>query len=222
MQSSRAGGRRVTWYTGREVAVSSSIQCPTCGGTTELAFRFVRLVVCSYCGQTLALTAEGVDPTGKSATLTDFASALHTGAVASLGDRDLHVVGRVRYDYDDGYWDEWIVRFSDGTSGWIHEDEGELTLLEPAPLTRAPDLATVRVGGRIDVDGRSVYVSEKRTATIYGGEGQIPRDVRFGADLLYVDGTVGKDVVMLEVIDGRVEMFVGRVLGDDELDVREV
>lgn len=199
---------------------SRTIHCPSCGGPTDVRSRSIQVVVCQYCDQSITLTPEGVEAQGgKSAALADLFTDLSTGAAGRLDGRTFQVAGRVRYTWDAGFWDEWILSFDDGTMAWLHEDEGELTLLVQVDLTGPVDLDGARVGKTIAVNGRQVYVTERRGARIHGGEGQIPRGVVFGGQLEYVDGKVQGESWMLERMNGTVELFVGKTVADDAIEV---
>ena len=64
--------------------MNRTVQCPSCGAPIELAHRNVKVVKCEACDSVSAIDKDGVDPLGKSATLTDFFSALTVGAVAAV------------------------------------------------------------------------------------------------------------------------------------------
>lgn len=196
-----------------------SIQCPSCGGHTELKNRFVKLVVCGYCSQSLAMTGDGPVAQGKVAQLADLYTDLSLGAVGSIDGRAFAVQGRARFEWSGGFWDEWYLLFDDGTDGWLHEDEGELSLIAHHPDCGVQSLDAARVGSTFTVLGKDAYVKEKRTAKVAGAEGQLPRGLVQGGELRYVDAQAQGALFMLEEIDGEVELFTGRRLDDDALTV---
>lgn len=196
-----------------------TIHCPSCGGPTEVKSRSIQVVVCQYCDQSITLTPEGVEAGGKSAALTDMFTELETGAAGRIQGRTFQIGGRVRYTWDSGFWDEWTLTFDDGTAGWLHEDEGELTMLVQIPIQGTLDLSAARVGKTVRVNGQDVYVTEMRRAKIHGGEGQLPRGVVIGAELMYLDGKVGEESWMIELCNGQFELFTGKPLADDALEV---
>lgn len=194
------------------------VQCPTCGAPTELHNRFVRVVRCESCGQAYSLTRDGVDPAGKIAALTDWMTPLRVGAVGTLAGRPLRVLGRVRYAWERGTWDEWYALLDDAFV-WVHEDEGELAVVRPTPLGTPPRFEALRVGATVPVDGQPVYVTERRRARVEGFEGQVPRAILPGAELAYVDGRRGGEVVMLEFLATGVELFTGETVDIDDVEV---
>ncbi len=199
--------------------MSLTVHCPSCGAPTELRSRAIQVLVCPYCDQTVLLTRDGAEAHGKVAALTDLITDLSTGAAGTLQGRTFTVTGRVRFTWSDGYWDEWWILFDDGTDAWLHEDEGELSLLRAVPLESAPSLDDARVGQRLMVNRTPVYVTEKREAVVYGAEGQLPRGMLPGQTIRYVDGTVKGEHWMLEARDSTVELFVGSPLEAGALEV---
>lgn len=198
--------------------MNRSVQCPSCGSPIPLRHRNVLMVTCSACDTVSAIEKDGVDPLGKTATLTDFMSALTVGTVASVHGRRFQALGRVRFEYEDGYWDEWYLAFDDGTDGWLEEDEGELALVSQIPVEGMPPHPNqVRAGQRVTWGTQSLYVMETGSATLVGMEGQLPRGHFVGLTMDYLDGTMDGQVVMLEFMPNEVECFVGTKIDFDDL-----
>lgn len=197
-----------------------TVQCPSCGSPVVLRHRNVLLVQCEACDTVSAIEKDGVDPLGKTATLTDFMSVLTVGAVASIHGRRFQALGRVRFEYDDGYWDEWYLAFDDGTDGWLEEDEGELALVSQVPMNGTPPHPNqVRAGERVTWGDASIYVMETGTATLVGMEGQLPRGHFIGLTMDYLDGTMDGQVVMLEFMPNEIECFIGTKVDFDDVQV---
>ena len=199
-----------------------AINCPSCGAPVELRNRFVKLAVCEFCRQTMHIARDVADSTGKTAVLADSGSPLHVGGRGRVRGRDFLIAGRLRYEYDDGFWDEWYLVYDDGGDGWLHEDEGDLTLLDrSAEVNDVPPYFEVRVGGTIPAGGMQVFVIEKGRATVSGGEGQLPVAVRPNEEVSYVDGNAGGRTVMIEYTQDGAEVCSGEDVDPDELVVEE-
>lgn len=197
--------------------MSDEVSCPNCGAPVTLAHRSVRLASCQNCGSLLAIERDGWVIKGTSARLSSFASVMSLGDVGTLRGRDFQAIGRIRCAYEDGFWDEWYLLFSDGAAGWLQEDEGELTLVSRERLSAIPRPTAIRPGETIDVGGRAVYIREKGSAEIEGVEGQLPSGVRIGQAFDYIDGLWNGRAVMLELSEREVELFIG-----DEIDLSEL
>ncbi len=201
---------------------TASVNCPSCGAPVSLRNRFVKLAVCEFCRQTMHLSPEGADPTGKTAALSSFGSLLSLHARGRLGPDAFDVVGRLRFGYAGGHWDEWYLVFDDGRDGWLVEDEGELSLVRKESLPGAPpDFEAIQLGASVRLGDLVFLVTERGTASIEGGEGQLPMAVRPGSTLRYVDGNAGGRHAMLEYAEDGVELCLGEPVDADALEIEE-
>ncbi len=176
-----------------------SYSCPSCGAPLEIAHRFTKLVICSYCSQASTITPSGLNPSGEQVALADFPSRFSVGASGSLNGDLFEVLGRLRYAYDEGFWDEWFLAFSNGKKRWLQEDEGELTLFEKESLTAAiPAFKEISVGSLLTINEYKVFVTEKSQASIRGGEGELFFTATPGSTVNCIDGNAGGKLVSLE------------------------
>jgi hypothetical protein len=136
---------------------------------------------------------------------------LYLDARGTWKGRQFTVMGRVRYQYAQGFWDEWMVSFSDGDNRWIGEDEAELTIMRQRKSSRAQhfhDQATP--GKRINLGERAYHVDEKSTARCVGGEGHLPFVIAQDDEIGYVELSAGKQrVATIEVSDGDARLYMG-------------
>jgi hypothetical protein len=195
------------------MAEATQLNCPSCGGPVELTSRFVKMAVCAYCNNTLAVENDRLDPTGKTAALVDYPTRFGVGKTGRLRGKPFQVLGRVRYETDDGYWDEWYLQFEDGSVGWLEEEEGEYTLSRAEALTSAvPEFDAVRVGTTLTVNGQPFFVTERCRARVAGAEGQLFFRVRVNQPVRFVDGNVGGRVAAIEYGDDEIEYTTGEAI----------
>jgi len=198
----------------------SALNCPSCGGPVELASRFVRTVVCAYCGSTLAVEDDRLDPTGKTAKLAQTPTRFFLGARCTLRGRHCQILGRVRFADDESCWDEWYLQFDDGGAAWLEEEEGEYILSHKQALTGAvPGFDQVRVGQTLSINGQPFFVTERCRARIAGAEGQLFYRAVPGRPVLFVDGNLGGRVASIEYGEDEIELTVGEPIGRSEITV---
>ena len=198
------------------------LSCPACGAPLTIQNRFVKLVTCDFCQQVSLVHDQGLDPTGQTAKLIEIPSMIYVDAIGSLSGRRFSVVGRLRYQYTDGQWDEWFLVFEDGEPAWLVEDEGEFALYSKAAITGpAPEFETTAVGTTISVSGRTVYVTEKGRAEYAGSEGQLAFTAVPGQRVRYLDGNSGAELISLEYTEDEIELSVGRTVSAEELEIDE-
>ncbi len=145
----------------------------------------VPYVVCPQC-QSLLLRStddlgDDLKTVGKSAVLPFDVSPIMIGTRGIADGQAFEVVGRVRWGWVDGAWNEWLLSLDDGSTRWLGEAMGTFMLLAEAP--HACDLDAIRRfanGGRmapgtaVTVEGQDFIVADVKAATCLGAEGQLP------------------------------------------------
>ena len=195
-----------------------SLNCPSCGAPLPVEHRFVKMVTCDFCEQISLLRRGSLELAGKVAMLAQLPTNLYLDATGRLDGRAFRILGRLQYAYEAGYWHEWFLVFDDGARGWLQEDEGRLTFYQKETLTTpTPPFEQIRVGQRVPVSSRQVFVTEKGTAQIVGGEGQLAFSILPGEQVRYIDGISGDDQISLEYTADEVEFMVGQAIPQDAL-----
>ena len=111
--------------------------CPSCGAPHTIRNPGVVKAVCEYCGNAVIWDEQRIRDAGKQATLPEGFTRLYRGATGRLLGKRFEVLGRVRYGFGGGFWDEWFLTLADGRTGWLTEDNHELALQQPVPVSRA-------------------------------------------------------------------------------------
>jgi hypothetical protein len=92
------------------------------------------------------------------------------------------VIGRVRWGWTDGSWNEWLLLFNDGSHGWLGEAMGQYMLTRERPIgdiqANVPRAIiageNVPVGTETEMDGDPFVVADARDATCIASEGELP------------------------------------------------
>ncbi len=195
---------------------SKQISCPSCGAPSELKYRFSKTVVCEYCGQTTHLTSENATNTNvKSGLLTDYGSKFALHQTIRINQQKYEILGRLRFSYPSGFWDEWFLINPQNSYDvyWLQEDEGEYILFKRhTGNVEFPDFASTKVGQIFDADGDTIFVNEKNTAEVLGGEGELPFEVIPGEQANFVDGIVVKKgmPVSYEYLPTETLLYIGQ------------
>jgi len=174
--------------------------------------RFSKVLVCSYCGTHLRLTGDGFDATGKHPKLAEFPSLFKVGSTGTILGRPFTAMGRMRYNYPGGHFDEWFMEYDGGTA-WVTEDEGTYSLYtEVEEALEFPDITTVRAGQNVMIGEKKVMVKEKGNAEVAGAEGELSFYIEPGTKLTYMDGVSDGRKVSIEATENEIELFSGRPL----------
>ncbi len=165
------------------------IQCPSCGAVHPVWNPGIMMVVCEYCGNAVYWDEDQIRNAGKQSILPEGFSRLYRGATGELSGRRFVVLGRVRYSFGHGFWDEWFLEYADGTTAWLTEDNHELaleTLLESTPV---PPFASLYPGARLTIEGETFVVEEVGEAECLGMEGDLLHPVLTGERYRYADAS---------------------------------
>jgi len=190
----------------------STINCSSCGAALEIKNRFSKILVCEYCGTHHKIQDGGISIIGKFAKLADFESLLKPGSKGTILGSPFTAMGRIRYNYGSGFFDEWFIDL-DGDKAWLTDDEGVFTLyydlLEAVDI---PDIDEVKAGQNIMVGEKKVMIKEKGKAVVEGAEGELYFYVEPGSEITYLDAVSDGKKISIEFTDAEVEIFSGRPL----------
>lgn len=198
------------------------MQCPSCGMPVDADQRYAKLVVCAACHSSVVLDEKAARLSGKMAVLAETPSPLYINATGKLGGKRWKVLGRVRYGYARGYWDEWYLQFDDGKAAWFSEDEGNLAIevqedIDPA----AVDYASVSPGDTLNIGGIDYHVDEKDVAHCEGGAGQLPFVIEQNEQIPFLELSADKHFATVEfdIDDHQARLFRGRRVDLNDLEV---
>lgn len=199
------------------------MKCPSCSAPLPYDQRFATLVVCSHCHSAVIFDDAAARVAGKMAVLTRPQSGLYVGATGKIGkDLAFRCLGRVRYAYGRGFWDEWYLQHDGQDTSWLSEDEQTLTHDRPKrhQLTRE-QLQTIVPGAKLNIDGQDYWVTESDTAICEGGEGQLPFRIISGEKVPFFDlETSERSTATLEIEpDGTVKVFAGARIKPKDLHI---
>lgn len=176
--------------------------------------------VCDYCHSAVLRSGGNLQAIGKIADVPDDVSPLQLGVCGHDGDSGFELIGRVRWRYADGAWNEWLALFDDGSTGWLGESMGRYMLLRAvdhsgmrtAIVRQLRDGVSVPVGEDATIDGTEYRVVDVKDVTVVASQGELPFPAPVGLtassiDLMARDGhcaSIQKDE------HGEVEVFTGR------------
>ena len=163
--------------------------------------------------------SENLDPAGKGASLADYPSRLSPGISGKIRGRGFKALGRIRYAYDAGFWEEWQIVWDDGAPpDWLEEDEGLWTVYHREKIKHEIlPFAQVPLGSSISVNNYKVFVTEKRTAKVSGSEGQFSTVLPLSGSFGYFQGTANGQSISINYWQDEIELSIG-----DELDAGDL
>jgi len=185
----------------------TSINCPQCGDTLPLKFRHSKLAVCASCSSTIFLEDDEVRLAGKQSVLPKIPSLLQLQQPFSYQSHSYLPVGHVRYQYDNGFWDEWWAFDNKGEGIWVSVDEGEFAFEKP---TKAPTNVSFN-DLTLDKEVNNWLVTERGHASCEGFEGELPEIIAVGDSFDYVHlSKKNAEILTLEFSDKGVRAYKGK------------
>lgn len=193
--------------------------CPNCGAA--LSFRSANLAVkvCESCQSAVVRDGETLAAVGKVAEVPEDVSPLQLGVRGRDGALGFELVGRVRWRWSDGAWNEWCAVFADGSYGWLGEASGRFMLLREVPVSVFSGEAVARLaGGKQVKPGMTAtlaeldyVVNDVADVLCVGSEGEMPFPCPIGTtavsiDLQRPDGRAAS----LQTDGGEVSGYAGR------------
>jgi len=199
------------------------VNCTTCGAPLKVKNQFVRSVTCEFCGSTYIVSgSDTLDKAGQTASLADYPSRLGVGAQGEIKGRSFTVLGRVRYTYDEGFWDEWQIEWhDDAPPDWLEEDEGYWTLYKRERVRgQIPPADQLKVGSNVTINNRDVFLTEKRTAQMMGSEGQFASVLPIQSKFTYATGSHNNQLVSVNYWSDEIELSIGTDLEPHEIKIQ--
>lgn len=195
---------------------TKQFKCESCGASLSPSHRFSKLVSCQYCGST-SIISHGGDPTGQRAALVELPSILQVGTDVKIRNTLYRVLGQVRFKYQDGHWDEWLLT-DESSKMWLQEDDGLFTLFKKEAIRSAlPSFEEVKVGSIISLNEKQLFITEKERAVVAGALGQMPEVLSPGERCDFFDGNCEGRIISLERWRDELYLSVGSEVDREDI-----
>ncbi len=149
---------------------------------------------CPYCQSLILREGLRIEDMGKVAVLPFDVSPIQLGTTLIADGRGMTVVGRVRWAWDRGSWNEWLAIAETGGQFWLAEAAGMFMLTAEWPqLLDQPKVRAfaqgeaIAQGDVIDVEGQQLYASDVKRVECLGSEGDLPILTLVGTCMTSVD-----------------------------------
>lgn len=172
-----------------------SVACPTCGAEVTFRSSALPVRVCDYCRTLVVRYSQTAQGMGTAAVLPFDISPIQIGTEGQCFDQSFSIIGRVRWAWEDGAWNEWLMLMADGSHAWLGEAMGQFMALRevelagslPQVIRRLMNDTQVRPGESGNIAGHSYEVADVRTVHCIGCEGELPFTAPSGWKALSVD-----------------------------------
>lgn len=206
--------------------MSLHLPCPNCGA--DVVFRSPALPnrVCDHCRTMLVRSDAGIAQLGTAAVLPFDVSPVQIGMRGIADAKAFEVIGRVRWSWTDGAWNEWLLLFEDGSTAWLGEAMGQFMLLWQHPFAEVRSKTVKNImkgenpepGQQVQIRGQKFTIADARWALCVAAEGELSFTARSGWRVYSVDlrGAAG-ECANLQRDDASVSFYQGRYVTLAEL-----
>jgi hypothetical protein len=193
---------------------ATTVSCPSCGAAHDVYNPGVIMYVCEYCSNAVYWDEEKIKVAGKQSVLPEGFTRLYRGAAGSFADKRFVVLGRARYSFGRGFWDEWFIEMFNGQTQWLTEDNHELAVQAEIKGVSVAPFESYPPGATLTVRKRTFMVQEAGTAECVGLEGDLPKSIETGETYRYVDASSldGRYTIGIEYDEEVATVFAGRWL----------
>ena len=182
--------------------------CPQCGDALAIHFKYTKLIKCHSCKSTIFLEDDSVKLIGKSAVLSPEPSLIKLHKTFKFQNRRFTPLGKIRYSYGRGFWEEWFLQDENGKPFWLSIDEGDFVLEEKInfslPFKKNREF---KVGQYLN----DYQITEIGEGVCVGFEGELPEAIKLNETHQYVHLSRGNgELLTLEFAENETMTFKGQ------------
>ena len=159
--------------------------CPQCGTPTQGGKPGLPLVTCGTCDALLLVKGDRIENVGDSGTMPFDVSPLQLGTILSVDGARGEIVGRERWAWERGSWNEWLLDFGGERHAWVAEEAGFYMVMGPIKpradvarrLATLGDSGKNALGESVQLDNKHYVVSDIKEIRCVASEGHLPEAV---------------------------------------------
>ncbi|MGB0797925.1 MAG: DUF4178 domain-containing protein [Planktomarina sp.] len=198
------------------------LNCPNCGDAIVSRIVTSKVAVCASCDTSLILDGGHVAQAGTAGVMHDAPCLLRLGEHFEHQRTSYAILGHARFDYGQGWWDEFWTMTEDGEGAWVSVDEGDVVIQKPVPDRDRPDNAFAPKVGTMVKSGRSEFIiTERSKATCLAIRGEFPEMLNVGQVYTYINcrGS-GGELLSGEFSTGAPDWYFGHWIDPYQIDGR--
>ena len=184
----------------------------------DIYFKWTKLVQCSFCASSIFLNDKEAELIGKASVLSPEPSLIKLHEPIIIDNKKYLPLGKIRYSYGRGFWEEWFLKGESNKEFWLSVDEGDFVLEKRTEISlpfKSPRV--VRVGRRYG----AYIATEIGEGKCVGFEGELPFSINIGKTYNYIHlSKGGGNLVTVEFTDGIDKIFQGKWI--DPLTIKRV
>ncbi|MBI3683347.1 MAG: DUF4178 domain-containing protein [Acidobacteria bacterium] len=166
--------------------------CSNCGAPITFQFSSAVQTTCPYCRSILVRHDVNLEKVGEVADLPPEVSPIQLRTDGVYKNQPFEVAGRIIYQYEQGYWNEWHCVTNTGRSLWLSDAMAQYAVTGQAtPPSRLPEPASLRPGQLFQWNGLQYQVTTLTEAQYLGVEGELPFEYWDKSKVMFADLRTG-------------------------------
>ena len=198
--------------------------CPSCGAPSQFNSNLSLFFTCPYCRTQVFKNENQIESMGQVADLPEDMSPLQLFSEGTYGGKSFKVLGRVKLKWDDGYWNEWYLGHSNGTTAWLAEAQGEWIYSVQINDIKVPAFREKDVGSSYSYNGAQFTFADFKQAKSFGFEGELPFKAVLGESRESIDllGNRNPKFLSFETDDSGARAYLGTYVSLKELKINNL
>lgn len=214
------------------------IKCPSCGGSINFISNSSLYATCTYCTSLVVRSDLNVELIGKVSEIQDDLSPFKIGSEIDFEGERFHLLGRSRWSWDDGFWNEWFIQGNSGRQGWLVEAQGSYAVCfevfgssastinaqyQDFLKTPEKDLNRYESDFKITIEGAELFLTDKKSAKCISFQGELPFIAELNIEIQSFDfmGQIG-EFASFQIEQELPKLFAGRYLDWRELNAANI
>jgi len=192
----------------------NSLHCPQCGYELPIYFKDTKLVKCKACKSNIFLEDDGARTIGEASQLAPEPSLIKLMQPFKYESNTYIPLGKIRYSYSRGYWEEYFLKSNDTRPFWLSIDEGDFALERQVNMDI--DTSNFSIGSKY----KKYIVSEIGYGECVGFEGELPSLVQIGSKYRYYHLSKGNGELLTVERNNKVkEVYKGQWIDPFDIEV---
>ncbi|MEO0463620.1 MAG: DUF4178 domain-containing protein [Pseudomonadota bacterium] len=162
--------------------MEAEANCPNCGAPIGLGQPGLPVLTCPFCQTLISKSDDTLSAVGDAGRVPFDVSPLQIGTRLVVDGKRGEIVGRERWAWDRGFWNEWLLQLPDGSIRWVAEEAGQFMVMEeteatPTNIEQLQAIDTTdrgSLGKRIRIGRINFTVADVKIIRCVASEGSLP------------------------------------------------
>ncbi len=157
---------------------------------------------------------------GKMAVIAEDLSVLQVGTKGTYLQQNFEIIGQLKVQWQDGFWNEWYVQEESGVQAWIAEALGFFNYTHEIILADTTFLQNIQIGQSLSFNNISYVASDIKSYIVEGVVGELPFEIQPGLKGVSIDfrGT-DSTCAYLDINQNKYRVYAGKNVDIDELNL---